>query len=299
MDSASQVRAAREAALAVPRDDLVTLVVTGNDRVTWLNGLVTCDVAKATPDRALYGLAVGRNGRVLADLTVVVDPTEPRLLVAVPRTGRDALKTHLDHYIVMEDVELADGGFHAWAIHGPKAPAALAAAREAGAIGGELDATGLGGAFVLAQHDLSEHLARHAVVGDEAGWEALRLERGVPRFGVDFTDQTYPQEASLERAAVAFDKGCYLGQEVVFMLEKRGHVKRKVVPVVVDSTEAPPAGAAVTDEAGAPAGEITSALVSPTLGKAVALAMIKRAHAAPGQAVMVLGARGQVVERPA
>jgi folate-binding protein YgfZ len=121
----------------------------------------------------------------------------------------------------------------------------------------------------------------------------------VPRFGVDFDDKTYPQEASLEKAAVSFEKGCYLGQEVVFMLEKRGHVKRRLVSLVVEAAEVPPAGAPVTDEAGAPVGEVTSATRSPTLGTVVALAMLKRVHATPGQSVVVQGARGKVVERPA
>ncbi len=306
MNAADQVRAARERGLAVPRDELVTFVVTGKDRVSWLNGLVTCDVARASAERASYGLAVGRNGRILVDLTIVVDDgaaAGARLIVAVPRSGSHELRTHLDHYIVMEDVELAEGAFRVWSVHGPRAREALASARKAGAIGGELDATGLGGAFVLSPLDhakaVEDALASDALLGDDVGWEALRLERGVPRFGVDFDDKTYPQEASLERAAVSFDKGCYLGQEVVFMLEKRGHVKRKLVPIVVDAVEAPGAGAQVADESGAPTGEVTSAAASPTLGKAVGLAMVKRAHAAPGQTVIVQGARGQVVERPA
>ncbi len=94
---------------------------------------------------------------------------------------------------------------------------------------------------------------------------------------------------------MSFEKGCYLGQEVVFMLEKRGHVKRRLVPLVVEAAEAPAAGAPVTDGSGAPAGEVTSATVSPTLGKAVALAMMKRLLAVPGQGVVVQGMPGQVV----
>lgn len=306
MNPAERIRAARERALAVPHDELVIFVVTGKDRVSWLNGLVTCDLSKASPERATYGLAAGRNGRILTDLTILVDEGTagaPRLLVAAPREGGHALRAHLDHYVVMEDVEIADAPFRAWAIHGPRAGELLTAAREAGAIAGELDATGLGGAFVLApaEHDkaIEEALALHALIGDAAGWESLRLERGVPRFGVDFDDKMYPQEASLEKAAVSFEKGCYLGQEVVFMLEKRGHVKRRLVPIVIDAGEAPPAGAPITDESGAPAGEVTSATASPTLGKAVALAMLKRALATPGQSLRVQGARAQVVERPA
>jgi len=71
------------------------------------------------------------------------------------------------------------------------------------------------------------------------------------------------------------------------------HVKRKLAAVVLEGAEAPLAGAAVTDEAGAAVGEVTSAAPSPTLGKTVALAMIKRAQAEPGKGVVVGGARGK------
>ena len=300
----AQVAAAETGALAVPELDRATLVVTGEDRVTWLNGLVTADLLggnrKGAPDAASYGLAVGRNGRVLSDLVVVFD--EARLLVAVPREAAEALRAHLDHYLVMEDAELAFGELEAWSIHGPASAAALDAARAAGAAGGLLDATGLGGAFVLAPSEragaVRAALASAATIGDWHGWEALRLERGVPRFGVDFDDKTYPQEAGLERTAVSFDKGCYLGQEVVCMLELRGHVKRKLAALVVDAGEAPSRGAEVTDAGGAVLGEITSAARSPTPGKSVALAMIKRAQAVAGQDVIVGGAHAAVVARP-
>jgi folate-binding protein YgfZ len=300
-----QIEAAKAGALAVPHADLATLVVTGGDRVSWLNGLVTCDLAKRAAGTAVYGLAVARSGKVITDATVVFDDEGARVLVAVPAAVVDALRAHMDHYLVMEDAEMAPGSdaFVAWGIHGPRAGEALEAARRAGAAGGLLDRTGLGGAFVLAPKeraaDVAAALAGVATVGNPAGWDALRLERAVPRFGVDFDAQTYPQEAALEKTAVSFDKGCYLGQEVVCMLQMRGKVKRKLAALVLDGADAPAAGAAVTDEAGAAVGEVTSAAPSPTLGKAVALAMIKRAQAEPGKAVRVGGARGEVVERPA
>ena len=305
MQEKQQLAAAKDGVLAVQQGDLATLVVTGADRVTWLNGLFTCDLLKRAPGAAVYGLAVGRNGRVLADATVVLDDEGGRALVAVPGAVVEALRAHMEHYLVMEDAEMAPGSdaFVAWALHGPRSSEALEAARRAGACGGTVDRTGLGGAFLLAPRDrateVAAALAGVATIGDDAGWNALRLERAVPRFGVDFDGQTYPQEAGLEKTAVSFDKGCYLGQEVVCMLQMRGHVKRKLAAVVIDSTEAPLAGAAVTDEAGTAVGEVTSAAASPTLGKTVALAMIKRAQAEPGKGVVVAGARGEVVERPA
>jgi folate-binding protein YgfZ len=302
---ARQVEAAKSGALAVPEPELATLVVTGKDRVAWLNGLLTCDLVKRVAGAAVYGLAVGRNGRVLADLVVVFDDaaSPERLLVAVPRAVGEALRTHLDHYLVMEDAEMSAGAFDAWSLHGPRSIEALEAARASGAVGGTLDRTGLGGAFLLAPAERAEDvraaLATAATLGDAAGWDALRLERAVPRFGVDFDDKTYPQEAGLEKTAISFDKGCYLGQEVVCMLELRGHVKRKLAALVIDTGEPPARGAPVTDGAGAAVGEVTSASGSPTLGgKAVALAMIKRAQAEPGQGVVVGGARGEVVARP-
>jgi len=305
MREKEQVAAAKDGVLALQQGDLATLVVTGADRITWLNGLLTCDLVKRAPGTAVYGLAVGRNGRVLADATVVFDDEGERALLVVPAAVADALRAHMEHYLVMEDAEMVPGtdAFTAWALHGPRSSEALEAARRVGAYGGTVDRTGLGGALVLAPMERAAEVAAAltgvATVGDAAGWDALRLERAVPRFGVDFDGQTYPQEAGLEKTAVSFDKGCYLGQEVVCMLQMRGHVKRKLAAVVLEATDAPLAGAAVTDEAGAAVGEVTSAAPSPTLGKTVALAMIKRAQAEPGKGVLVGGARGEVVERPA
>jgi tRNA-modifying protein YgfZ len=316
----SQVEAARRTVLAVPAPELAVLAVTGSDRVSWLNGLVTCDLAGWGTDpagEARYALLVARSGRVLADPILVADGE--RVLAVVAAGLVDPLRAHLDHYLVMEDAEVAPaaGAFEAWMLHGPASPAVLSAARAAGATGSSFDRTGLGGAVVLVPLDRAattraalDAAVRDAggLVGDAAGWEALRLERGVARFGVDFDDKTYPQEASLEKAAVSFNKGCYLGQEVVCMLEMRGHVKRKLVSIVLDGedgtnggAEPPRSGSAVADEAGSTVGSITSLVLSPTLGVPVGLAMLKRAQAVEGARVVVGGAgvaNATVVERP-
>jgi glycine cleavage system aminomethyltransferase T len=83
------------------------------------------------------------------------------------------------------------------------------------------------------------------------------------------------------------------------MLEMRGHVKRKLVSLVFEAPDPPRPGAAVHDEAGATVGEVTSADRSPTLGTAVALAMVKRAFAETGKRLTVDGVGAKVVERPA
>jgi tRNA-modifying protein YgfZ len=210
----------------------------------------------------------------------------------------------------MEDVEFAERADDValWAVHGPRAVEVLAAARRSGAVGGAIDRTDLGGAVVFftgsrvaAARAVIEDAVRQVggTLGDTLGWQALRLERGVPEFGVDFGETTYPQEAGLEKIAVSFQKGCYLGQEVVCMLELRGHVKRRLASLVLEGGAPPPAGAAVADEAGVQSGEVTSASHSPTLGRPVALAMLKRAAAESGRQVTVGSVRGEVVQRPA
>ncbi len=308
-DPKEQVAAARRSALLVPEADLVAFVVKGGDRVSWLNGLLTCDLANRKPGDAVYGLAVATKGRILSDVVVVLGVE--RVLLLAQSAAAEELRASLDRHLMMEDAELEvsppDGVFIAF-VHGPKAAEVLAAARSAGADGGELDRTGLGGAVLVAEGSARAG-ARSAVVGaleaigglwgDDAGWETLRLERGVPRFGRDFDATTYPQEASLEKVAVSFSKGCYLGQEVVCMLELRGHVKRKLVSLVLDAGDAPAKGTPLLDAQGGAVGEVTSATTSPSLGRPVALAMIKFALAEPGRDVRVGGTSAKVVDRPA
>lgn len=272
---------AKTGAFVVPRPDLATLVARGKDRVGWLNGLVTCDVTKAAVGRGIYGLATTQKGRILADVIVV--PRADELVLVVPAGAREALAAAFDKYIVMEDVELSSGDESVSLACG-------AAASELHAEGIEafsFDALGLGGAVLLSRSPGALSAMRDVTTVDEASFEALRVALAVPRFGVDFDQTTYPQEASLEKRAVSFDKGCYLGQEVVCMLEMRGHVKRKLVPVAIESG-APVAGAALKDESGAEVGTLTS------VAGGFGLAMLKLGKTALGTSLVVGDAKATV-----
>lgn len=280
-----------------------TLVVTGADRKSWLNGLVTCDLAPLRVGEAVYGLATSKVGRILADVVVLVD--EDRLFVAVPEGKAGALAEALDAFLVMEDAELAvDAGERAWIfLHG--AGAAELARGVAPALDGRaaaVELTGLGDAALLVPSSrLDEARAALSAAGarvvEDAAWDAARIELGVPRFGVDFDEKTYPQEASLERRAVSFKKGCYLGQEVVCRLEMRGHVHRKLVRLALEGEEVPARATPVESDAGEAVGTITSAALGPAAGRAVALAMVKYALAEPGTSLRVAG-RAAVVQAP-
>ena len=266
--------------------DRAALVVTGKDRTSWLNGMVTCDVSKLAPGAARYGLLVEKKGRIQADFYVVA--TEDALVLALPRELRDAVLATLDHHLIMEDAELTTPEL-AWFY--ASGPGALELARSKGAtIAGELDLLAAGGGAVIATEDASAF----GDLSDAATFEALRIERGLPRFGAEFDTAFYPQEANLEKLAVSFDKGCYLGQEVVYMLENRGHVKKKLVPLDLEGDAPAAAAAPITTPEGDAIGEVKSSVVGPTTKHPVAIGMVKWSHAKPGTTLLVDGRKATV-----
>jgi tRNA-modifying protein YgfZ len=299
-----QRRAAHEAALIQPRPDLGTLAVSGADRKSWLNGLLTCDVAALSPGQGAYGLCVVKTGKILAEIWLTV--AEDRILLGAAADRVELLREHLDRHLIMEDVELVDASAeHAWVFtHGPlSAQLVLLARGELGATAAALvDWTGRGDAGVVIgprarAEEVCDALLGHAgeagALATREGFEQLRIEWGVPRFGVDFDDQSLPQEASLERLAVSFSKGCYLGQETVFMLEKRGHVKRKLVRIAVEGEGSLPAGTPVALPDGTEVGSVTSS--APRPGGLVALGYVKYKSATPDTALSVAGRPALVV----
>lgn len=307
-----QARAAHGSVLVVPMADRAAIVLTGKDRSSWLNGLVTCDLAKLGEGEAAYGLLVEKKGRIQTDLFVMPGALtegdqagEKALAIAVPSAQRETLFATLDHYLIMEDAELGTVELAFYAAHGPRAGELASSEVLAGssAFGGKVDLLGTGGAVLAVPMEKKEAFevaldaeARRlgGLVGDQAGWDAVRIERGLPRLGVEFDGTYYPQEASLEKLAVSFSKGCYLGQEVVYMLENRGHVKRKLVPVEIEGDAAPAAGAEVKTPAGDAIGDVKSAVIGPTTGKPAAIAMVKWAHAKPGTELRIDGRTAHV-----
>jgi len=113
--------------------------------------------------------------------------------------------------------------------------------------------------------------------------ESLRIEAGIPRYGTELDEETMIHEAGLLNA-VSFTKGCYVGQEIVERTRTRGHVNWKLVGIILESPLPPARGEKLTLE-GKEVGEVTSACLSPTLGKTIALAYVRREVAEPGTKV--------------
>jgi folate-binding protein YgfZ len=119
--------------------------------------------------------------------------------------------------------------------------------------------------------------AAHVIALDEAGAETLRLEAGVPLFGRDMDEETIPLEAGIESQAISFTKGCYVGQEIIIRVLHRGHgrVARKLVGLTLDGDIAP-ANRATIRSGDRDVGIVTSAMMSPTLKRPIALGYVQR-----------------------
>jgi folate-binding protein YgfZ len=135
------------------------------------------------------------------------------------------------------------------------------------------------------------------VLASEDDWLRLRIERQLGAFGVDYGPADNPHEAAIERRAIAWNKGCYLGQEVVFMQDARGKVKRRLALIALDGPVPAPSTLVATPE-GATVGEVTSSAASTVLGGAVALARLKAPQFEPGADVRVAGLSAVVRGEP-
>jgi folate-binding protein YgfZ len=130
-----------------------------------------------------------------------------------------------------------------------------------------------------------EELTRVRPLGTDEDLEALRIACGIPLVGIDVDERTIPQEAFLERNAVSFTKGCFLGQELVCRIDARGHVNRLLRRLRIDGRSVPPAGAELI-AGGTVRGTVTSAARVPGEDRVVALAMVRREVEPPAEVVV-------------
>lgn len=314
------------------------LRVSGADAVSFLHGILTNDISSLQVGQWCYAAYLTPQGRMVSDMRVlrregdVGIETEPQV--------QEMIAARFDASIFTERVQIATGevwssaagpgaasaGAHSVIVCGPAARDTLASIlgpdTRLGQTGvnefsevdrrGErlvlighqdlgvpaLDAIGSPAACDALERDLLE--AGAAPLGGRA-IEALRIEAGTPRFGVDMTDDTIPLEAGIEGRAISMNKGCYVGQEVIIRILHRGHgrVARRLVGLTIEGTAVPPAGAplAVGERE---VGAITSAAFSPRLGCAIALGYVHRDFTEPGSAVTVrpAGAPARVVRLP-
>jgi folate-binding protein YgfZ len=318
-----QALACREGAGLFSLRDRGLVVVEGADRVRWLNGMLSNDVAALRPGRersGCYALLLTRIGRIVADVHVLL--REGAFWLETDRAAVAPLLANLSKFIIADDVRLSEASA-AWdrlALEGPAAgeifagaagePARLApdAADDfaiagipllaaAWGVSGE-DALQLfvpaGRAEPVAQALRRAGAGRLLDAGEDA-LEILRIEAGTPRFGRELSEEVLPAEVGLARA-VSSTKGCYTGQEIVARMATRGGQSHALVGLALAGGAVPAAGSPVSAQ-GTRVGEVTSAALSPRAG-AIALAFVRRASAAPGGELEAAGRRARVAELP-
>jgi len=281
------------------------LRATGSDRVRFLNGMLSADVERLPEWGIARALQLDRKGHVLAEVEVIALPNE--IWLGVPSSAEAELSRVLEQHIIADDVKV-EGRSAERAMLSIEGPGGAAAARAAGApelppasaarsgdllwcAGGAI--TDQGVRAIGAVPALDELRARIGLpeISDEA-LEVLRIEAVRPQLGVDTGERTFPQEARLERRAVSFAKGCYIGQEIVARIQSRGGVNRLLVKL---STRSPVAPGSEIAASGRVTGRVTSAALSPTSGP-IALGYVRPDDAVAGTQVTVAGVSGVVLE---
>ena len=284
------------------------VAVRGEDSGRWLSGMVTNSVKDLGPGDGAWNLVLNAQGRILGDLTVWREGDD--LTLEITQDQQEKLLAHLEHFIIMDDVELArlgeEPGIEETAL-GVSGPDAAAVLERMGLKGPEEPMTSLrreyNGRNMLIErgHDgLVPHfilwtpVARleklwHSIstagampIGT-AAVEVFRVAEGIPLYGVDMVERDLPQETSQTRA-LHFNKGCYLGQEIVERIRSRGNVHRHLRQLELDGPMPAPGtelkvGALedLPEEEGKTAGHLTSIAEVPISGAArkFALGMIR------------------------
>ncbi len=208
----------------------------GEDRVPFLQGLVSNDVAQAAPGRAVWTALLTPQGKWLADFFILTDGA--RLLLDVERVQVEMLVQRLGRFRLRSKIALADRS-EAWRVHAAWGGAPVL---PAGAVAAPDPRLPEAGWRILAPEPL-------AVTADAEAWDAHRLSLGLPDGSRDLeAEKTVLLEAGFdELGGVSWTKGCYMGQELTARTKYRGLVKRRLVPVGVEGPLPSPGTAVMRD----------------------------------------------------
>jgi folate-binding protein YgfZ len=325
MSVTDEVLAVRRSAGIFRLTDRALLEVRGSDRVRFLQGQLSNDVARldaSGSDSGCYALALTREGRIVAGFHVVARPDA--FWLETDAAAASAAIARLEKFVIADDVQIADrsAAFARFSVEGPHAPELVAAAvgtvlqiaphcavvAQIGSAPVVVVAWGWSGEAALQILVASEQAAAveialrtagdryGAIVAGEAALEVLRVEAGQPRHGAELGEHTLPAELRLVDRAISFTKGCYTGQEVVARMQSRGRVGHLLVGVALDG-DAPAAPGAAIAAGDARIGELTSVARSPSAGT-IALGFVRRGFDEPGTALEVDGRVARVVALP-
>jgi tRNA-modifying protein YgfZ len=292
--------------------DHALIEMTGSDRVTFLHNFCTNDIKRLQGGQGCEAFVTNVKGRILGHVWIEAGNSAIRLDAGPVPVER--LLAHLERYVINEGVAIADRSeeLGELLVMGPDAlrvisrlnegveriePLAHIEARSAfGPVRISRREIARQAAYVVAAPraalgELWDSLCKSGArpAGSEV-WSALRIEAGLPIYGVDLTEDNLAQEAGRTQSAISFTKGCYLGQEPIARIDAMGHVNRELrsLRIAGDVVPSPSSRVFADSDATLAVGAITSAAFSPGDNSAVALAMLRSTVAAPGTRVFVV-----------
>jgi folate-binding protein YgfZ len=267
----------------------VKLRISGADALRFLNGQVSNDLRKATANSAIQASVLSAKGKLNANVFISAE-ADWFMLDADPEV-REELPARIERYIIADDVQIEDvtGRFAIFHITGEVTPVSSRPSRIV-----QADRFGCSGWDIWLERAELERVRQElsAILAfcDEECAEVFRIERGIPRWGRELTDQIIPTEANLEATSIDYSKGCYIGQEVISRIKMSGQTNKRLCGLVsVSGTPLRPGmRLAPGEDDGKEIGWITSAVRSPRLGKEIALGYVKRGFNSVGSRFQAL-----------
>jgi folate-binding protein YgfZ len=255
----------------------VKLRVTGADRERFLNGQLTNDVRKATDTDAIAACVLSAKGKLNAVVFLSLD-AESFILDSDPEL-RESLLPRLERYIIADDVQIEDvterlSIFHLLGSTSPELPNELKArsAMRFGQPGQDIW-------LDRAQHeDVFGQLSKQFIFCDAGCAEIFRIEQGIPRWGRELTEEIIPVEAKLEAETIDYEKGCYIGQEIISRMKMSGQTNKRLCGLISFSAAVLKPGMKLLTAApeSKEVGWVTSSARGNRLDKEIGLGFVKR-----------------------
>ena len=318
-----EYRALRHGAAVYDLGARAKFTITGGDRVRWLNGMVTNNIKDLPRKRGTYNFLLNAQGHILADLYAYNRGDD--FLLDTGGAEAEGLLATLDHFIIADDVEVKPAALTAIGLAGPQAKALLnKLSKDNEHVWGEelqwleTNTVSWRGEFELTivrmdtDHPPTWELwlapadaptlwrelvnAGATPVGVEA-LDLVRIAAGRPLFGRDIRERDLPQETAQDRA-LNFNKGCYIGQEIVERIHARGKVHRRFTAFAPDSPVRPGDKVTLNDKE---VGEVTSAAELPQENgskRAVALGYLRGEANRPGAKLFIAGVPATIAQPP-
>ena len=266
--------------MLIDLSDRAKLRVTGPDRIRFLNGQLTNDIANLKPGISVYACALSAKGKLSGDLFVT--PLKDALLLDYEPALRDSIPARLEKYLIADEVELEDvtEQFALFLLSGVELPQAIPPEGTV-TISNRFAIDGQDLLLPATLKNVAPKLVNDTPVTDSK-LEEFRIEQGIPCWGTELSEDVIPNEAGLDERAVSYTKGCYLGQEIISRIKSLGRVNRHLRGIRLSSGSDLQPGDKLAPEDGKPIGTVTSACKSDRVGGWIGLAYLRRGFDQPG-----------------